>query len=932
MDAQKLKINRNYGYDILINNFEPALRDFSIEVLLNTYAENWKDFIPQGVFKDLSEIKDYQVTGDCLIEDFFEELSFKNLKDILVYSNNFKLAKPFFSELNKQKFNEIMDELNIIRRKIAHGKSKFSELDLLLLKENVRLLCQGEKGKDLRLYLEMEGYKNAKDIPSDFFVEYDIQNNLPAENYDLDGGFVGRTKEIRAIMKYIRSAEDRVITITGAGGVGKTAIALKIAYHFLAESPSQFDAIIWFSAKTNKLTEEGIIPITPEITSHEKLVHDILITLDPDTHEKFVRAKVNLDSYINHIYNLFSSNKCLFIVDNLETIIQNNTLIKFITNIPRPSQLLITSRKGLGEFERRYPLTDMPVDDAILLFRIIAKERNRTDLLKLSTESIQSLVTRVKCYPLLIKWSIGQVCLGKELDDAFSQIFAGDSAIAEFSFNDVFDLLSETSKIIIYSMVIYGNKAVSATVLKHLGNLTEDQFEDAIKELIRASFVFPESKETPEGTITVFCMLELTRGFIEAKLDNEQSIREMLQTRHYHLSKEIEDFERSKTSYYQSEITLGIKSPEERVAYYHVKAAKNFFFQDNEPEAENNFQLALKAAPNFSYVLTEYSKYQFKQNHKIEALKYAKKAVVKNQDSFHAWFNYGIMLKKMRKIKPAIDCFKKAKKLNPSHLPIFTELGRSYTLDGKNDLAEIEFKEALREEKYPNYRHKVITLAYHADNYRRWSQSFVARRDTEGAIKKLDEGKNAILEAIEISPRDGRSYHRLFQIYIDLALLLHPIHGYEASRAYLEKCIKPVYYGNYRVRVYKDTIAKAHFYLAAFSINDNVQNFNVIKDLIERGTALTKDSGLIAKFEDLSEQIKCLQQERKNGIIRNFNVSRRFGIIESESETYLFLLVGFRKKVDSIKLYQLAGKEVSFILRKNPRKTSELIADDIVFE
>ena len=118
-------------------------------------------------------------------------------------------------------------------------------------------------------------------------------------------------------------------------------------------------------------------------------------------------------------------------------------------------------------------MTDMLEKDAIQLFRIIAKERKRSDLLRLSDVTIATLVKKVRCYPLLIKWSIGQVCLGKDIEAAFSEIFAGESEIAKFTFNDVFNLLSEPSKLVLVQYDYLRRKAVFAICLMHLSNLTK---------------------------------------------------------------------------------------------------------------------------------------------------------------------------------------------------------------------------------------------------------------------------------------------------------------------------------------------------------------------------------------------------------------------------------------------------------------------------
>jgi LuxR family glucitol operon transcriptional activator len=879
------------------------------------------------------------VPEDCSIDDFFEELTFLNLKDILVASNNFKLAKSFFGELNKDKFIEVMDDLNTYRRKIAHAKSTFSDLDLVTLIDYVRLLCQGDVAKEIKRYLKNEEYKNAKEIPPDFFEEYECQNNLPSENYDLDGGFVGRAKDIQSIRKLIKSDQDRIITLTGAGGVGKTADALRVAYSFLPDPQNPFEAIIWFSAKTSKLTDEGIVPLAPSIRSDIQLIEDILGIVDQETLKNFKKANVPSESFKKHLYNLFSSQKCLLIVDNLETIIRDDALISFIKDIPRPSQVLITSRKGLGEIERRYPLTDMLEKDAIQLFRIIAKERNRLDLLRLKDETISDLVKRVRCYPLLIKWSIGQVCLGKDIDIAFSQIFAGESEIAKFSFNDVFLLLSENAKIILFSMIVYGDKPVSRYVLMHLANLTDDQFEDAIKELIVTSFVFPESKETESGIVTEYSMLSLTRGFIENKLDEDEKIKEMLLTRYYHLSEQSQDFERSKSSYSQSLFSLGIKTPEERVAFNYVKAAKNFFYHNDMDKAEENYEQAIKIAPKFSYAIGEFSKFEFNRGHVHKALELAKNAIQVNPENYHAWFNYGISLKKSLMFPEAIEALQKAKELNPKHLPIFNELGRAYTMIGDYETAQKEFMEALREEKYPNYRHIIMTLQFLADNYDRMADSFRFRRDSTRQIANLKLAFETISKALEIDSKDMILWKFYRRICKNLGIALSINMGFAEGKPYLEKSLQTVHSGKKIITPDSKIVAEACSYLATFSMKENDKDIKQIENWINTGLAnCTTDS---TQFERLNHLKKELVGEttsrgnvecRKYGGIKFYNTLRKFGIIIIADETYLFFASGLRQRIPQEELDKLDGSIVSCILVENTEKKGQMIASDIVFE
>ena len=938
MDINKTKINRIYGYDILINNFETVLRKFiADDIFLVNFGSTWKEKIPTGVWLELNEIKKDEIEGVNTINDFFDELNFPHLKDILDYSNNYKLAKSFFGDLSKEKFIEIMNELNIIRRKIAHAKSAFSDYDLLVLTEHINFLSQGESAKEIRDYLKNEAYRNATEIPRDFFEECECQNNLPSENYDLDGGFVGRDKERKDIQKSINSEQDRIITITGAGGVGKTAIALKIASTYLVDPSNPFEAIIWFSAKTNKLTDEGIIPLTSEIKSDEQLIKDILKIIDPVTLEQFNNAKVNLESYKNHLNNIFSSQRCLLIIDNLETILKNDEIISFIKEIPRPSQVLITSRKGLGEIERRFPIADMPKKDAIKLFRLISKQRNRLDLVKLSDEYISTLVTRVKCYPLLIKWSIGQVCLGREPEDAFAQIFDGRSEIAIFSFNDVFKLLSQDSKTMLFSMIVYGDKPISKYVAMHLSNFDDDQFDDSVKELILTSFLIPEIIETDNGSVTEFSMLELTRGFIEKKLDDDAKIRGILSTRHYHLSQELQEFEKSQSSYSQSVFSLGIKTPDEKVAFNYVKTAKMYLQKNDFDNAESNFEKAIKIAPQFSYVFSEFSKFEFKRGHYERGLDLAKKSVEISPEDYFAWFTYGIFLRKNQQLPEAVTCLIKAKELNPNHLPIYNELGRAYTFLGEYEKAENEFIAAIKEEKYPNYRHKIMTFQFKADNYRRWSETFRQRKDLNREIDALKKAFTTVLEAIEIDKKDTYIWDSYREICLSLGIAISRHTDFTEGLPYLEKCLQVMHFENFHVYPSKKIISETCFFLTALSLHYEKRDPEQMRKWIELGLKNCQLGSIqYEKLKGLESQlngeiIQKNDQTRLDGIIRFLDSERKFGLIDSGESTYIFFVSGFRNKVPAEDRSYFDRKNVSFVLRENSKPNGKPIAVDIIF-
>src|SRR6185503_16542526 len=74
-----------------------------------------------------------------------------------------------------------------------------------------------------------------------------LPDNLPRRAF-----FVGRGPEIARCLEAL-SPEDRGwgVTIDGIGGIGKTALALEVAYR--AREAAQFDAYLFVSAKTSWL-------------------------------------------------------------------------------------------------------------------------------------------------------------------------------------------------------------------------------------------------------------------------------------------------------------------------------------------------------------------------------------------------------------------------------------------------------------------------------------------------------------------------------------------------------------------------------------------------------------------------------------------------------------------------------------------------------
>src|SRR5690606_15346725 len=214
----------------VISRFEESFRNF-LELSLTIKYANFLLHIPNGVLSKASErINDALKPENA--SDFFENIDFPDLKEISLFEDHYsEILKSF---VDKNSFAKAMDELYLLRCKIAHIKGYFTSVDLDKLVELTDMIGTGLQFADFnKLLRQIKSNPNSViiKIPTDFVEDFldtsGIINNLPIPDYEYEGGFVGREDDRKKIIQLIKSEKFPVVTLTGSGGVGKTALALK---------------------------------------------------------------------------------------------------------------------------------------------------------------------------------------------------------------------------------------------------------------------------------------------------------------------------------------------------------------------------------------------------------------------------------------------------------------------------------------------------------------------------------------------------------------------------------------------------------------------------------------------------------------------------------------------------------------------------------
>jgi WD40 repeat protein len=218
--------------------------------------------------------------------------------------------------------------------------------------------------------------------------------------------FYGRQTELETLRAWVTADRCRLITLLGMGGIGKTALSVKLA----RDLQNQFDRVIWRSLRN-----------APPV---EDLLEDVLLTLFDQQQEKL---PTGINRLIATLLDQFQQSRCLLVLDNVESILQGGEasgryrrgyeeyghLLRSLGETVHDSCLILTSREkpsGLSAKEgpqlpaRAYQLTgidtlaatqilqDKGVDPSTLdCNRLIAHYDGNPLALKIAATTIQEL-------------------------------------------------------------------------------------------------------------------------------------------------------------------------------------------------------------------------------------------------------------------------------------------------------------------------------------------------------------------------------------------------------------------------------------------------------------------------------------------------------------------------------------------------------------
>jgi tetratricopeptide (TPR) repeat protein len=410
----------------------------------------------------------------------------------------------------------------------------------------------------------------------------------------LDRGFqhfVGREQLREEVMKAVTS-DPRIwiVNVHGPGGVGKSALVNWVTYEFYERR--EFESILHLSAKDTQLSKDGITPLSRSLYSLENLLDHILLMFeeprDGTTEAKWDQALEILTAW-----------KVLLVLDNMETV-QDGRILNFIRSIPptSSSKVLLTSRQKSGGWELPVEVTEL-VEPEVAEF-MAAKLREEGISLPLDSETIARVTAVTGGLPLAIQWVVGQIHLQGDLKRVLKEVRSANSPILEFSFRNIWHLLSQDARVILATLPILEDSA-SFQLLQIVTLLPGDRIDQALSELANVTLV-RRIVNPQDGTIT-YAALPITLSFATNQLrlmgNHEQECR-----RRYDEFTQQTSLREAELGNFQSTISqFGLTTRNEKTAAILLKRAYAELSSDRIEAAAALCDQALSLAPNHAYVL-----------------------------------------------------------------------------------------------------------------------------------------------------------------------------------------------------------------------------------------------------------------------------------------------------------------------------------------
>jgi hypothetical protein len=340
--------------------------------------------------------------------------------------------------------------------------------------------------------------------------------NLPEPTYRK---FISRENEINDILEYISPDRGQPITvIRGIGGVGKTALAVRVAYKCLDArlSPLKdgnnnvpiFDAIIFTTSKETDFIGTTMV----ERPKKESTLLDIFRVISETLQESNI-TQVPEDQQKQQVIDaLKQKGKTLLIIDNFETISDKKSIWRFLNALPPGTKIIITTRKDSEH--NQVELEALDEQESYDLIQTQAKEKEIT----INEENQQQIYSKFGGIPMALIYSVGKLAAECSLTEILNSNISDRDDIGRFCFEDSVKPLRETAAHqLLMATTFFCDPPIKEALLKVAGLTDLFESENALKKLQKLSLIV----DKVVGRDARFTILPMTREYARAELKKQ---------------------------------------------------------------------------------------------------------------------------------------------------------------------------------------------------------------------------------------------------------------------------------------------------------------------------------------------------------------------------------------------------------------------------
>lgn len=362
---------------------------------------------------------------------------------------------------------------------------------------------------------------------SESIVAAPILQNRPLHNLPVrcHTAFIGSELDLTKLLKLLTADNPAsLISIEGVGGIGKTTLVLETAHRCRLATQNRavpgvptFDAIIFVSAKSQHFLGSMLAPRLKIESNLQDIFRTIFRTLD-----LLDSIPPEFNQQVEIVRACLAQQQTLLIIDNFETLQDQEYVLSFLSELPSTVKVVLTSRVRLGVGTAIF-LGCLSFEDSLSLIQHFAQEK---DVL-ISPDEAQKLYQQSGGLPLAIAYGMGQIAAYGVMPEGTSAYLVGTSShFMQYCFAEaVQQIQGQAAYFLLMTMALFP-QSVSHEALEFVafGNVAPRDIEAGLATLYKLSLV--------ESRHRYYDLHSLTRHYVSAELsmhpDFEQEARNRL--------------------------------------------------------------------------------------------------------------------------------------------------------------------------------------------------------------------------------------------------------------------------------------------------------------------------------------------------------------------------------------------------------------------